>query len=273
MAVSTRTRSGNHSRPTRTVRSSSRSARSSNATTVPIWLFGVGAVLLVILGFAIGSRTGGGDAEESAAPQAMTTTTAALATPGPKRYDAGIPVGFERSARGAEAAAVSFTQTGMELLALSKAEADAGFAKFTTATGYAQVVGDFETVFTQVRKSLVEAAIAAQQPGSTATAGGAGFLHYTPVATRVVSYTNMQAVLEVWGLAVVAIDGAPVPEASWGTETITVIWDEAVDDWRVDTWASVPGPTPVWTPLVATPTPDFLQRIVTFSPLRATPRN
>lgn len=274
MAVSTRTRPGTRSRPTRTVRSSSRSARPANSAGVPIWLFGVGAVLLLIIGFAIGTRAGGdGESRDSAVDQPLTTTTVAMRTAGPTSYREGIPVGFEHSARGAEAAATAFVQTGVELIQKSDVDAQAGLARMTTANGFAPVSKNFDTLFTQVRTKLAEAALASQQPGSTAVAGGAAFMHHSPVAARVVSYTNAQAVVELWGMSIVAVDGAPLPQATWGTETITLLWDEAAKDWRIDAWASVEGPTPVWSPTNPTPTADFLARVLTFSPLRAVPRN
>lgn len=70
-----------------------------------------------------------------------------------------------------------------------------------------------------------------------------------PLASRVTSATDTAATVDVWSVLVVGVPGKGAPRQVWRTVTVTVVWER--DDWRIDNWTTVPGPTPALAPTAA----------------------
>jgi hypothetical protein len=82
----------------------------------------------------------------------------------------------------------------------------------------------------------------------------------SPIAYRVVSYTDAEAVIEGWGVSIVGNGQGVNPQATWGTTRTTARWEN--DDWRIDAVRPTAGPTPRLAP-GQTPSAagDFLARL------------
>ena len=63
-----------------------------------------------------------------------------------------------------------------------------------------------------------------------------------PLTSRVGSATDTTASVDVWSVLIVGIQGKGAPRQVWRTVTVTLVWER--DDWRIDNWTTVPGPTP-----------------------------
>jgi hypothetical protein len=98
---------------------------------------------------------------------------------------------------------------------------------------YARSLEQAHAVFAARRSGAVGQAL---RPGARAV-----FLA-VPVAFRVVSYDDREAVIRSWGVAIVASDTGLQPRASWGMTTTTARWQHG--DWKVDRVVSRPGPVP-----------------------------
>lgn len=63
-----------------------------------------------------------------------------------------------------------------------------------------------------------------------------------PLRAQVVSYGADAAVVEVWSVLVVGVPGHGAPRQVWRTVTLGLVWEG--EDWRIDAWDAVHGPTP-----------------------------
>lgn len=63
-----------------------------------------------------------------------------------------------------------------------------------------------------------------------------------PLRSRVVSYNDNVAVVDVWSVLVVGVPGHGAPRQVWRTVTIRLVWER--EDWRIDDWDAAAGPTP-----------------------------
>ena len=63
-----------------------------------------------------------------------------------------------------------------------------------------------------------------------------------PLRTRLVSYSGDAAVVDVWSVLVVGAPGHGAPRQVWRTVTAGLVWEQ--EDWRIDRWEAVAGPTP-----------------------------
>ena len=164
------------------------------------------------------------------------TTRPAPAALGPRatRTAAGVPVGYPRTRDGAVAAMAAYGQALADpRIQLDDRRRHAVAA--TVGTGrYARSLDDAEAVFAARRRGAVGQAL---RPGARAV-----FLA-VPVAFRVVSYDENEALIRSWGVAIVASDTGLEPRASWGITTTTARWLHG--DWKVERVVSRPGPVPV----------------------------
>lgn len=63
-----------------------------------------------------------------------------------------------------------------------------------------------------------------------------------PLRERIVSYGDAAAVVEVWSVLVVGVPGHGAPRQVWRTVSLGLVWER--EDWRIDAWDAVDGPTP-----------------------------
>ena len=139
--------------------------------------------------------------------------------------------GFDRSRRGARDAAIAYTAALSQRLLYLEPD-DAGDAIRSVAadasadTLAARAVDDLE---------------AAREPLAAGT--GATWWVVQPLAMRVDAYTPDRARVSVWLVRVLSRQGVVVPQSSWVTESVDLVWEHG--DWRLWATASTPGPTPV----------------------------
>jgi hypothetical protein len=170
------------------------------------------------------------------ADSAPTTSPADAPASRATRLAAGVPVGYPRTRDGAVAAMAAYGQA----LADPRVQLDDRRRRAVAAAvgtdGYARNLQDAEAVFAARRSGAVGQAL---QPGARAV-----FLA-VPVAFRVVSYSDHEAVIRSWGVAIVASDTGLQPRASWGMTATTALWQHG--DWKVARVVSRPGPVPAGT--------------------------
>jgi len=191
-----------------------------------------GAAALVFLGGmaargALGDRTG---RDSEAAPAAATTAAEAVGA-GPTREVDGAPAGFARTREGAQAAAIAYTATlSQRLLYLEPADAEAAVRAVAADASADTLTADALDSLEAARTPLAE--------GS-----GATWWIVEPLAVKVEAFSTDRAGVSVWLVRVISRQGVVVPQASWVTETVELVWEDG--DWRLWSDTSTPGPTPV----------------------------
>ncbi len=184
------------------------------------------AVLLALAVFLAGRLTAGGQRASHAA---------AGVSPGPGRVVDGVPVGYERSARGAVAALLAYAPLLGDPRVLLDPARRAQVLRVVGTGRYAQ----------SFRGAGARALVAAgRAPIGVGLGRGVRTLFLaTPIAYRVLRYDPQVVVVEGWGVSVVANDLGVRAQATWATTVTTVRWQH--ENWRIDRVRSEEGPTPV----------------------------
>jgi hypothetical protein len=163
----------------------------------------------------VGTRSPGGAEAATAAQPAGSES---------ERVDAGAPGGFGRNREGAETAAIAYTAgLSQRLLYLDPDAAEAAVRSVA-----AEASAD----------ALVTDVLTALAPGHATT-----WWVVQPLATRLVAYGDDRARVSVWTVRVLSQAGVAVPQSSWVTETVELVWEHG--GWRVWSDETTPGPTPV----------------------------
>lgn len=161
--------------------------------------------------------------------------TSAPATPstGPGgTQDAGsAPAGFARTEDGARAAAIAYTATlSQRLLYLDPTAVEAAVRAVAADASADSLTAD-----------ALAALNAAREPLAAGT--GATWWVVNPLAVKVEAFSPSRARVSVWLVRVLSQPGVLVPQSSWLTETVELVWEAG--DWRLWSDASTPGPTPI----------------------------
>lgn len=185
-------------------------------------------LILIVIAFLLGRTSGGGGGAQSSPSPGSTGRPA-----GPTRTVAGVPVGYAHSREGVVAAAANYGVALAGPLFLDDARRVAAIRQIGTP-GY-------------VKRILPAAASAVRQlkasPIGQGLRQGAGTVYEgAPLAYRVVSYAPDQARVQIWSLALLGNDAGVQPQATFGTTTTTLRWQDG--DWKFDAAASDAGPTP-----------------------------
>lgn len=151
--------------------------------------------------------------------------------PGPTRETDGAPAGFARTREGARAAAIAYTATLSQRLL---------YAEPTTAEAAVRAVAADASEDSLVADALA-GLDAAREPLATGT--GATWWAVDPLAVKVEAFSPDRARVSVWLVRVLSRQGVVVPQSSWLTETVELVWE--ADDWHLWADSSRPGPTPV----------------------------
>lgn len=154
-------------------------------------------------------------------------------SPGPRRTEGDVPVGFARTEEGAVAAATTYLST-LHGLALGDAGARDEAVRRMAATAAPAIV-DQTLAGMAFLDGVVDEARAAL-PGARA------FLREVPVAYDLSRFDPARARVDVWSLGVVLIEGRTQATQVWSTNTVELAWEKG--DWRLWSWARVPGPVP-----------------------------
>jgi hypothetical protein len=181
------------------------------------------AVVALLLGFVLGRAS---DDTRVRVPEQP--------TPGPYGSAHGVPSRFARSETGAVAALLSHGAALGDPRVLLDARRRAQVLAVVATPSYARTF--------QGRGAAALEAVRSGPLGRSLAAGARAAYFATPIAYRVVSYSPKQAVVEGWGVSVVADDNGIEPQATWGKTLTSVRWHGG--DWRIDAVESKDGPTP-----------------------------
>jgi hypothetical protein len=187
------------------------------------------AALMFLAGMA--ARGAVGDRGESQPQTDSAPTDRAAATAVPTGEVDGSPTGFAQSRSGARDAAIAYTATlSQRLLYLEPDGAEAAVRAIAAEASADTLANDVLTGLRAVREPL-------------ATGTGTTWWVVEPLAAKVEAYTANRARVSVWVVRVLSRQGVVVPQSSWVTETVELVWEAG--DWRLWSDESTPGPTPV----------------------------
>ena len=191
-----------------------------------------GAAALVFLG-GMAARGALGDRPEpnaQAAPSAAATTPGVVG-PGPTTEVDGVPAGFARTRAGVQAAAIAYTATlSQRLLYLDPVAAETAVRSAAADASEDSLVADARSGLDAARTPLADGA-------------GATWWVVQPLAVKLEAFSEDRARASVWLVRVLSRQGVVVPQTSWVTETVELVWEDG--DWRLWSDTSIPGPTPV----------------------------
>ena len=210
----------------------------------------VAAVVLGACGGSGSGREASREAEAAAAPAPPVGPASSARGPGPSETEGGVPVGYDRSASGAAAAATTYLSTLHQLVALGDAERRAALGVLS-ADG-ADAVAEEATVAFATLDDVVNRARAT-------TPDARLFLREVPMAYTVSRFTDTRAQVEIWSVGIVIVEGATQATEVWSTNTVELVWEDG--DWKVWSWARRAGPQPSLAPAAAAPATEVLDAI------------
>jgi hypothetical protein len=231
------------------------------------------AIVLFLGGMVIGrasmTRNDGGAATATSAPAAAATPSPTVAaTPGtaaaapaegaatkvgPRRFKAGVGVGYARSQQGAVAASANYTSVLSSDLILDTTRRRAAIDALAAPEAKARLQKTFDQAVVSLRQGL----------GITGGAddGTQVLLRATPVGWRVEDYDNGAAKVAIWVTSVGGSIGGKVPvpiREGWGTTTITLRW--AGGDWKQVESTTADGPVPIADVAPPTAAPELVDK-------------
>jgi len=231
------------------------------------------AIVLFLGGMVIGrasmTRNDGGAATATSAPAAAATPSPTVAaTPGtaaaapaegaatkvgPRRFKAGVGVGYARSQQGAVAAAANYTSVLSSDLILDTTRRRAAIDALADPEAKARLQKTFDQAVVSLRQGL----------GVTGGAddGTQVLLRATPVGWRVEEYDNGAAKVAIWVTSVGGSIGGkmPVPiREGWGTTTVTLRWADG--DWKQVESTTTDGPVPIADVAPPTAAPELVDK-------------
>ena len=169
-------------------------------------------------------RAGAQEAEAPAAP-------AAANPPGSSNEVENPAAGFAHTRDGARDAAVAYTATlSQRLLYLEPAAAGAEVRAIAADASADTLVNDALAALASAREPL-------------AAGTGPTWWAIRPLAVKVEAYSPQRARLSMWLVRILSRQGVVVPQSSWATETVELVWEG--DDWRLWSDTTTPGPSPV----------------------------
>ncbi len=195
---------------------------------------GIASVCLIGIGVALGSRL--------SSHEATGTVTVAASAPSPATTApaVGLPhrSRFGRSAAGAAAAAAAAVSALDGAALLDRQRVRALVASLASSGSRARLAAAYDRAATDARARL----------GVDSVPPPVVFVRAFPIGYRIDRFTTSNATVSVWRVGVVGSGATVPPQQSWRTETVSLAWQSG--RWKVDGFASEPGPTP---PLGTTP--------------------
>jgi len=189
-----------------------------------------GAAALVFL-TGMAARGAIDDRPPEAPPPPLVEKAARPLGPGPTGEVNGAPAGFAHTQDGARSAAISFTATlSQRLLYLDPADGEAAVTAAAAKASADTLAADAATALAAAREPL-------------GNGEGTTWWVVAPLATKIEAYDLDRARVSVWLVRVLSQPGVVVPQSSWVTDTVELVWERG--DWHL--WAddSAAGPTPV----------------------------
>lgn len=201
-------------------------APTSRRATRPLAAAALAAVVFLAVMAARGAL-GDGEATGAEAADAVPVEDGV----GPAREADGIPTGFARSREGARAAGIAYTATlAQRLLYLEPHEAEAVVGAVAATAASDALASKAATDLTSVREALSQGT-------------GVTWWIVQPLADKVEAYSGERARVSVWLVRVLSRTGVVVPQSSWLTESVDLVWERG--DWRLWSSTTTPGPSPV----------------------------
>ncbi|MEQ8147655.1 hypothetical protein [Streptomyces sp. OP7] len=216
-----------------------RSGRSSSRSLVTV----VGVVVLLIAAIAFANR-GGGDSDAEEGGGGDSPKAAATAPSGEKPVsaeEAGVPAGFPHTRQGAESAAANYA-VALVSADILKPDRRAEIVRQVFVTDkQASLQNRFDKAYTKEFLS----SIGLDENGNAAP--GETYVSRTmPIGTKVTSYADTAAAVDVWCSGVFGTAGEKTTNpvtSDWFTITLQLRWADG--DWKVDSFAQKDGPAPV----------------------------
>ncbi|MEY7977023.1 hypothetical protein AB8O53_11965 [Streptomyces pilosus] len=216
-----------------------RGARSSSRSLVTV----VGVVVVLIAAIAFANR-GGDDSAAEEGGSADSPKAAATAPSGKKPVDAktaGIPSGFAHDRQGAESAAANYAVTLVSADILKPSRRTEIVQQLFVADRQAALEDRFDKAYSEEFLSNI-----GLDENGDAAAGNTYVSRTMPIGTRVTSYSDSAAAVEVWCSGVFGTAGEKTTNpvsSDWFTMTLQLRWTD--DDWKVDSFSQKDGPAPV----------------------------
>jgi hypothetical protein len=232
------------------------------------------AVVLFLGGMVIGRASmtrgeeAGAGATATTAPAATDAPSPTVAAPpgtaaavpeaaatrvGPRRFEAGVGVGYARSQQGAVAAAANYTRVLSSDLILDTTRRRAAIDALAAPEAKARLQKTFDQAVVSLRQGL----------GVTGAAddGTQVLLRATPVGWRVEDYSDGAAKVAIWVTSVGGSIGGKVPvpiREGWGTTTVTLRW--VGGDWKQVESTTADGPVPIADVAPPTAAPELVDK-------------
>lgn len=169
-----------------------------------------------------------------------------LNEPAHDRRQAASPAA-NRNERGAVSAAAAFILNGQALLDMSATDVDAYLRERVTSASADRMVAEHLDDLEAIRSAL---------------SAGVGPTTYRQgvLASRVVSFDEDEARVEIWHVGVLTRAGIAPPQAGWVISTVDLRWERS--GWKIADEIAVPGPAPILNDSVAPATAkDLLDRL------------
>ncbi|MBG0854213.1 hypothetical protein I2W78_20835 [Streptomyces spinoverrucosus] len=215
-----------------------RGGRSSSRSLVTV----VGVVVLLIAAIAFANR-GGDDStstEESASGPEATSTAASGERPVDSK-SGGVPAGFGHDRQGAESAAANYAVVLVSADFLKPVRRTEIVRQVFVADKQAALEGKFNQTYS--KEFLKNVGLDAK---GNATAGSTYVSRTMPIGTKVTTYSDTGATVEVWCTGVFGTTGErstnPVT-SDWFTMTLQLRWADG--DWKIESFSQEDGPAPV----------------------------
>ena len=196
------------------------------------------AAVALIVGAIIGRSTAPmAPAEEDSAE------TTQIAGPGPTELRAGVPVGYAHTEMGAVAAATQYV-AGIDAKRLFSEDARADALDVMAAPeSRDELAEQMEPGFTLALEGL-------GQSGEEVAADPTVVARSVPTGYAVQSYSDEEAVVDVWATTIFFAEGRQALTDVWTTQRVTVGWVDG--DWRLLAFSGSDGPAPPQTPTSST---------------------
>jgi hypothetical protein len=215
-----------------------RGGRSSSRSLITV----VGVVVLLIAAIAFANR-GGDDSTSKGTDenQPNSTATSATGTRPVKGQAGGIPAGFARDEQGAQSAAANYAVTLVSADILMPTRRAEIVQQVFVVDKQAELSAKFDQAYSKDFLSSI-----GLDENGNATAGNTYVSRTVPIGTKVTSYSDSAATVEVWCTGVFGMAGetSTNPASSdWFTMTLQLRW--ANSDWKVESFSQTDGPAPV----------------------------
>lgn len=212
-------------------------------------------VALFFIGYQIGKNSASAEAKSTSKKSTKIDFNASkskteVSDLGPSKFDFVIPTGFAKTEDGAKKAAATYIESWPQLLSSTDYDVVAAINYVTTSGS------------TDLRQALGQSIESGRLALSGAIAGGS-YHQSVPLKLKVESSDSKSATITIWSMELWAAAGKLEAQSSFALQTLKLVY--ADNDWKIDSWLTVPGPTPQWAYAVPpSNTLDFIGDLANF---------